>query len=223
MLPKSAIFEFLTDLRHNNSKDWMDENRDRYHQARDRWIQEVGQILEALTEFDEGFGLLEPKSTLSRINNNRRFHPDRPLYKDYFTCDPSLDAMQLSVLHISIGPGTSFVGAGMHHPSSEHLRLFHQAIDIHGDEFREIIQQPEIKAFYGELSTSDRDLKTAPRGYAKDHPHIDILRRKSLTLMRTMTDEEVCADDFPEWIARAYELLMPFNAYLAEAIQKESV
>lgn len=196
----------------------MDENRERYHTAKERWISEVAAILTRLAKHDDRFKWVEPKKTLSRINNNRRFHPDKPVYKDYFTCDPSDGSQELSTLHISIGPGNSFVGAGLHHPSSDALKKFHRAIDYNGDKFAEILENKELKDFFGELNTSDNDLKTAPRGYSTDHKHIDMLRRKSITLMRSLTEEEVCDEDFPDLIEKAYRLLMPFNAYLEKAI-----
>jgi len=221
MVSKQYIFQFLRDLRNNNSKEWMDENRDRYHQAKDRWIEEIKLILARLAKHDPAFERMEPKSTLSRINNNRRFHPDRPIYKDYFTCDPTNEKSELSKLHISIGPGKSFVGAGLHHPSSDTLKKFHRAIDYNGEQFKSILEQPSIKDFFEELSSSDKDLKTAPKGFDQDHEHIEILRRKSITLLRNLTEEEVCSEEFPALIEQAFVALQPFNAYLQQAISFE--
>lgn len=218
MVTKTYIFDFLKDLRENNSKEWMDENRQRYKHARECWINEVEKILALLSNHDNRFNSIEPKSTLSRINNNRRFHPNKPIYKDYFTCDPSGGNEGLSSLHISISPGNSFVGAGLHHPSSEVLKKFHQAIDYNGDKFAEILKNDELKEFFGDLSTYGKDLKTAPRGFNTDHPHIRFLRKKSITLMRTLTDDEVCHREFPTMIEKAYRTLFPFNQYLQEAV-----
>lgn len=223
MIPKSEIFDFLRDLSDNNSKDWMEENRERYHSAKERWIAEIELILNRLAKHDSIFGHINPKATLSRINNNRRFHRDKPIYKDYFTCDPSLERNELSQLHISIGPNHSFVGAGLHHPSSETLKKFHQAIDYNGEEFRKIVEHKTVKDFFGELTKSKKDLKTAPKGFSKDHKHIDLLRRKSITLMRELTVSEICSDAFPELIEQTYLALRPFNAYLQQAISYEKV
>ncbi|MEM9889158.1 MAG: DUF2461 domain-containing protein [Bacteroidota bacterium] len=221
MVSKEYIFQFLRDLRNNNSKEWMDENRERYHRAKERWIQEVDLILKLLKKHDASFERIVPKSTLSRINNNRRFHPNKPIYKDYFTCDPSVEKSELSKLHISIGPSGSFIGAGLHHPSSETLKKFHSAIDYNGDRFKKILQGSKIDAFFESLSTSDKDLKTAPRGYDVEHKHVEILRRKSITLMRNLTEAEVCGENFPELIEEAYLTLLPFNNYLEKAISFE--
>ncbi|MEM8524385.1 MAG: DUF2461 domain-containing protein [Bacteroidota bacterium] len=219
MVQKEYIFRFLRDLRNNNSKDWMDENRDRYHTAKERWLEEIEHFLSVLGKHHEPFSKIKPKSTISRINNNRRFQPDRPIYKDYFTFD--LSENNISILHLSVGPGSSFIGAGMHRPESEQLKKFHQAIDYDGEKFKEILEEQKLKAFFGDLSTSERDLKTAPKSYSKEHPHIEILRRKSITLMRDLTEEEICADDFPKLVEETYLMLRPFHNYIVQAINFE--
>ncbi|MEM0994849.1 MAG: DUF2461 domain-containing protein [Bacteroidota bacterium] len=220
MVQKEYIFRFLRDLRNNNSKEWMDEHRDRYHTAKSCWLAEIERFLALLGQQHEPFAKVKPKSTISRINNNRRFHPDRPTYKDYFTFD--LSENDISILHVSVSPGNSFIGAGMHRPASENLKKFYQAIDYDGDKFKAILSEPQLKDFFGALTTSERDLKTAPQGFSQDHPHIEILRRKSITLMRELTEEKVCSDDFPTLVKDAYLMLRPFHKYLVRAINFEA-
>ncbi|MEL6254445.1 MAG: DUF2461 domain-containing protein [Bacteroidota bacterium] len=218
MLAKEQIFKFLGDLRNNNSKEWMDENRKRYKQVKARWIEEVTEILRRLSKYDAHFDFISPKSTLSRINNNRRFHPNKPTYKDYFTCSLSRGTDEISILHISISPGNSFIGAGLHHPSSESIKKYYEAIDYNGSKFKEILNRKALKDLFGFLTPYKNDLKTAPKGYDIKHPHIELLRKKSITLMRNLTEEDVCAENFPSTIENAYLALMPFNNYLREAL-----
>ncbi len=81
-----TVLKFLGDLSKNNSKEWMDANRDKYLTAKECWLNEVEKILTILCKYDyEHFSLLEPKKCISRITNNRMFNPDLPTYKTYFT------------------------------------------------------------------------------------------------------------------------------------------
>ena len=59
---------------------------------------------------------------------------------------------------------------------------------------------------------------TALRGYAKDHPHIDLLRRKSFTVTVDLSPELVQSDYFVDHVEEAYLLLQPFNEYIEKAI-----
>jgi uncharacterized protein (DUF2461 family) len=80
-----ALFGFLWDLSENNSKDWFDAHRRIYTAEVLRPIKalvgEIGGILGSLNEDME----VEPRigRTVSRINNDTRFHKHRPPYRPY--------------------------------------------------------------------------------------------------------------------------------------------
>ncbi|NJO92627.1 MAG: DUF2461 domain-containing protein [Chloroflexia bacterium] len=83
---KQAILDFLKDLSINNSKEWMDDNRNRYTFAKDAWLELVQQILTMLSKRDNSyFNNFIPKDCISRITNNRMYNPNLPVYKDFFT------------------------------------------------------------------------------------------------------------------------------------------
>lgn len=214
------IYDFLRDLTDNNSKEWMDEHRDRYQEARNHWIDQVSQILKRLEKYNPKFGKLDPKKTIMRINNNRMFHPDKPIYKGSFAFSPF--GMDEAAIYVHISPNSSFVGGGIHRPGSKTLKKLRAAFDYDGGKFKEVISAPAFKAFYGGLSEDEQELKTSPRAYSEDHEHIDLLRRKNFTAIRTLTQKEVNSSDFIGLVEEGYKTLLPFNAYLQKAIDFES-
>jgi uncharacterized protein (TIGR02453 family) len=213
------IYDFLRDLTNNNSKEWMDEHRDLYNEARKHWIDQVSQILKRLEKYNPKFGTIDPKKTIMRINNNRMFHPDKPIYKDNFAFSPF--GMDEAAIYVHISPNNSFMGGGLHHPDSKTLKKLRAAFDYDGAEFKKIITTPEFEAFYGGLSADEQELKTSPRGYSEDHEHIDLLRRKNFTAIRSLTQKEVNSSDFIDIVEEGYKALIPFNAYLQKAIDFE--
>jgi uncharacterized protein (DUF2461 family) len=64
----------------------------------------------------------------------------------------------------------------------------------------------------------DHQLKTAPKGYDKDHPAIDLLRYKSFVLSRTLSDKEVLSKDFALKAASIFKEMSPFIEFLNSAI-----
>ena len=146
MVEREYIFRFLRDLRNNNSKEWMDENRDRYQTAKERWLADIQDILNRIVKYDKAFGDIDPKKTITRINNNRRFHPDKPIYKSFFSCTPTA-TKDGSAFHISIGPDQSFVGGGVYHPDKETLEKVRAAFDYNGDEFKKLISSKKLRFF----------------------------------------------------------------------------
>lgn len=218
MVDKKYMFDFLEDLSNNNSKEWMDENRARYQKAKEIWLEEVDLILTRLAKHDPYFIQFQPKQTISRINNNRRFDQSKPLYKDYFNCMPMNRDDRYAKIAIAAGVSWSFLGGGLYMPEKEPLEKMRQAVDYDGEVLKEIVQEPRFKAFFGGLSEDKNALKTAPRGYAKDHPHIDLLRRKSFTATVDLSPELVQSDHFVDHVEEAYLLLQPFNEYIEKAI-----
>lgn len=56
-------------------------------------------------------------------------------------------------------------------------------------------------------------MKTAPRGFPKDHEAIELLRYKQYWFERGFTDKEVLASDFATQMNKAYKAIRPFFDY----------
>jgi uncharacterized protein (TIGR02453 family) len=114
-----------------------------------------------------------------RPYNNLRFRPGPPLKENvavavgyggsggyYF--DLSLDGL--------------IIAGGLYHPATDQLERFRAAINdgrrVKG--FERAVAQAEAEG----LSLAAPELKRAPRGYSIDHPRIDRLRLKRLTVSR---------------------------------------
>ncbi|MEY4539624.1 MAG: hypothetical protein RLZZ306_1381 [Bacteroidota bacterium] len=218
MSNKQAILDFLKDLSQNNSKEWMDANRDRYVFAKDVWLAEVQQILMLLGKFNQSYFVqFKPKDCISRITNNRMFNPNLPVYKDFFTFSIMDKTDVFSPLHISVGAESSFVGCGYHNPEKQTLKNIRDAIDYDGKSLHDILEDKTFKDFFGGLSNFTEPLKTSPKGYDKDHPFVEYLRYKNYTISRNFTHEEFVSNNFLTLVEQAYELSTPFRDYLKKA------
>ncbi len=219
MVDKAYIFKFLKDLKNNNSKEWMDENRDRYHTMKERWLYEIELILQRLSKHNSAFEKVNPKKTLSRINNNRRFHSDKPTYKDRITCSPAgRKAYDISTFFISIGPGESFIGGGIYHPQKEHLENIRAAIDYDGKQLTTILNNKDFISLYGSLNEYDDKLVTSPQNYDRNHKYIDLINNKSFTATINLTEEEVTGYNFIDLVEEAYLKFKPLDDFLVKAI-----
>ena len=220
-MSKQKIFDFLRDLSANNSKEWMDANRKRYQEAKNIWLAEIELILKRLVTHDPDFEQMRPKDTLMRITNNRRFHPDKPLYRDHFACSPNND-FQKPGFYIHVSPSGSFIGGGVYRPPSPVLQKIREGMDYDGARLKQILSSAPFTDMYSDLDPDEQMLKTAPRGFAKDHPHVDLLRRKSFTAITPLTEAQIVADDFPDLVERAFVCLKPFCDYLTQAVEFEA-
>ncbi|MEM8764117.1 MAG: DUF2461 domain-containing protein [Bacteroidota bacterium] len=218
MKDKKYIYDFLRDLKNNNSKEWMDANKSRYQKAKNRWLQEIELILERLSKHNSFFAQFQPKQTIMRINNNRMFHPDKPVYKDYFACSPNVKTNPIAHIHIAAGLSWSFLGGGLWAPEKSILNRVREAIDYDGEVLKDIINEKKFQRMFGGLATDSKKLKSAPKGYSKAHEHIDLLRYNNLTAQINLTEGMVISDHFVDFVEEAYITLKPLNDYLEKAI-----
>ncbi len=218
MKNNTIVLKFLKDLSQNNSKEWMDSNRERYSAAKECWLNEVKELLKMLCKHDkEHFGGFDPKNCISRITNNRMYNPNLPIYKDFFTFSVMDKTDMFSPLHISVGVENSFVGCGYHNPDKQTLKNIRDAIDFDGQTLKDILENNKFKTFFGGLSNFTEPLKTSPQGYAKDHPFVEYLRYKNYTVLHNLTRKEIESDHFLEIIEQSYILTEPFRNYLKKA------
>jgi uncharacterized protein (TIGR02453 family) len=210
------LFDFLERLQQNNHKKWMDANRKEYHQVRDFFIAWLDNINNELNRIDDHYFDTPGKKAINRINNNLMFHPDRPVYKDHFAA--GLDQVtKQGDFYIELGVNECFMGGGYWHPSSKLLLSIRDAIDYNGEELLAILNKKSfVNTFGGMLKTES--LKNAPKGYSNEHPHIDLLKRRSFAAGWTFTQQEVLDKNFNKKVIGIYKDLLPFRRYLNKAV-----
>ena len=210
------LVNFLIDLQAHNNKVWMDENRKRYKTVRDDFIQWLDKIDHKLTILDPEYYPTPGKVGINRINNNLMFHPHKPVYKDHFGA--GLDkAPGMGDFYVEIGIEESLFAGGLWRPEPKKLKSIRDAIDYDGDELKRIMNKSSFKKMFGDLYEDER-LKSAPKGFDRDHPHIDLLKNKSFGIVHRFSTNEVYRDDFEDKLIGVYMAMKPFRNYLNRAI-----
>ncbi|OEK05147.1 DUF2461 domain-containing protein [Roseivirga misakiensis] len=217
-MARKDIFKFLEALNENNSKEWMDKNRSWYESAKGEVIDLFDPILESIKEVDPRIIQPNARKSISRINNNLMFHPDRPTYKDHFGVVFGY-GRGLADFYVGLGLREIDVAGGLWHPDSEKLKKVRQEIDYEGKRLTEIIKSSAFQDTF-ELYKADA-LKTTPKGYAKDHEFIELLRLKSLAAFRQITRKDVYSNGFKDMIVESYMTLVPMLDFINTAITDE--
>ncbi len=212
----TEFYSFLDKLEHHNSKQWMDNHREDYHMAKKWFLQWLKDVDIALQQQFKGYHKTNAKSAINRINNNRKYHPEKPTYKNHFSAN--LDkASNNAEFVIHLGTDISFIAGGFYRPTSEMLKKIRKRIDTEGAIFKAILNKPSFKNKFGKLHDI-HPLKTVPRGYSMTHPYIDLLRHNSYIVMKTFTREEVCSTDFISQVVTIYDEMKEFRAFLKDAV-----
>lgn len=164
--PAEAI-EFFQGLESDNSKPYWQAHKDVYETA-------VRAPMEALlTELAPEFG----EAKIFRPYRDVRFSPDKSPYKT------NIAAGMEGGGYLSLSADGLGVGCGFYMMAPDQLDRFRKAVvdDTSGEELTGLVQEAESGGL--EVSAHEQ-LKTAPKGYPKDHPRIELLRHKGLITWR---------------------------------------
>ncbi len=213
MLQKTTL-QFLTDLAANNNRDWFTTHRKRYESARADLEQLVGVLLQETAQFQD-LGNAQVKDCIFRINRDVRFSKNKAPYKNHLSAAIGPGGRNSGridyYLHIQPG-GASFLGGGMWETLPGQLAKFRQEVDYNAHELKQIIENPDFRAFFPEIW--GETLKTAPKGYPKEHPEIELLRRKQLFFMHPFSDQELESAELVPAVMKGIRLLKPYTDFL---------
>lgn len=211
---------FLEQLSENNQKSWMDENKSWYLEVKEEFIEEVGKLLHGLAEIEPEMGNFRPKDCVFRQNRDVRFSPNKMPYKinmaAYFALGGKKSNGPGYYLHIQ--PGKSFVGGGLYMPPADLLKKLRQEIDYSGEELKSIISEKDFQKTFEGLK--GEQLKTSPRDYDLDHPHIDLLRFKSFEVFTMLPDDLIKKGEVVNVSLETFKIMQPFMKFLYRAVDE---
>jgi uncharacterized protein (TIGR02453 family) len=211
--------KFLEQLKNNNSKEWMDENKVLFHQNRDAFWKDAEDILAFVKTIEPRMENLELKNCIFRQNRDIRFSANKNPYKINFSAYYAIGGKKsiLPGYYIHVEPNASFLAAGLWMPEKEVLHKVREEIDYSGDEFLNILNEPDFKKSFSELM--DDQLKTAPKNYPKDHIYVQVLKYKSFIVQYPLKDSEIQNKSYIQITKQKFQLAQNFVNYLTKAIE----
>jgi len=214
------VLNFLSELKENNNKEWFDQNRDRYEQSRKKVLFLTERIIHEISGFDPEIGHPEAKNCVFRIFRDVRFATDKTPYKTNMGSYIAKGGRKSisAGYYIHIEPGASFVGGGAYCPPADALKALRTEIFDHAEGFKQLIYSDSFRKTYPEMY--DDKLKTAPKGFPKDFPEIDLLKYKSYAFTSRIDDSVVTSDAYVGKVVAAMKELYPVNRFLNDALEK---
>lgn len=212
-----SVFRFLKALEKNNNRDWFAKNKAKYLEANEHFKALSEEINAGMQKQDN----IE-KMKLFRIYRDVRFSKNKEPYKKSFAGGFSRAGRALRgeyYFHFQPG-GNSMVGGGIWQPEASDLKRIREEIASDATPLLEIINSANFKKHFGKLE--GEQLKTAPKGYPKDHPAIDLLRNKSFVVFKSFTDKEVETPGFTKEVLKYYQAARPFFDYMSEVLTTDS-
>lgn len=195
-----AAFDFFARLETDNTKPFWEANRHVYDDA----VRAPMAAFAALVR--DAYGPLH----VFRPYRDVRFSRDKSPYKTH--CGAVTEGPGGEVYYVQVSADGLLAASGYYQMARDQLERFYAAIDDGrtGPELETL-----VAAVDDGYDVGGSELKTAPRGYPRDHPRVELLRHKGLTLSRSFPVQDWHATPAAaERITQVWEAARPINAWL---------
>jgi len=219
------LWRFLAELSQNNERDWFNANKARYEQhVREPSLAFVRAMAPRLAELTPALEAIDKKvgGSLMRIYRDTRFAKDKTPYKTnvgiQFRHRAGKDVHAPGIyLHIDLDG--VFLGVGVWQPASAPLKAIRERIAEDPDRWQAIVDSD----LFGEGAWEQKGdaLKRIPRGFDKEHPAAEELKRKSFIAVRDLDPELTESPDLCDAIARHVAEIRPYPAFICAALGLE--
>lgn len=174
------IYRFLDAIAENNNRQWLAAHNDEYQDLRHQWIEDLDKLIACMSRWQPDFARQTGRDATYRFARDTRFSPDKSPYKTFFSAaiSPYGRKTMRAAYYLQVDARRDENGlyGGMYCLEAPMLAKLRRAIVDNCEEFEEIVNNPELQRLYpGWLGET---LKTAPKGWPKDHPQIEYLRLK---------------------------------------------
>lgn len=210
---------FLKKLKSNNNKEWFDKNKEVYLEAKTEYEAVIDEVIKGLRGFDKKIAAdLKAKDCLFRIYKDVRFSKDKSPYKTNFgaSINPGGKKSLVAGYYLHCEPGQSFLAGGVYMPEPAMLNAIRQEIDYHPEALLKILKSAGFKKYFKGFDTEDA-LKTAPKGYEKDHPQIDLLKNRHFVVSYPLSDKQLTDKNMVKTVIGGFKAMHPLLEFLREA------
>jgi uncharacterized protein (TIGR02453 family) len=209
------VFQFLTDLKAHNDREWFQANKSRYEEhARDPFLRLIADLRPGFEKISPRI-VVDPhpsRGSMMRIYRDIRFSADKSPYNLNLAAHFRHSRAKEEAVpgyYIHIEPGSCMTGAGVWHPEPRGMQKIRAAIVSHPKQWRAVTAKREM---FGE------SLKRAPAGYDPDHPLIEDLKRKDFAVSMTLSESDVCSPKLLKKLLDDFRSVAPFVQFLTEAV-----
>ncbi len=215
------LFQFLSDLKEHNDRDWFQANKTRYEeQVRDPFLRLIADLRPGLEKINPRI-VVDPSPTrgsMMRIYRDIRFSADKSPYKTHIAAHfahakAKDDAAPGYYIHLA--PESCMTGAGIWRPEPRAVLKIRNAIVADEKRWRKVTSGQKFGSACMMIGES---LKRPPAGFHPNHPLIEDLKRKDFAISSPLKDSDVCGPNLLKLLLESFRATAPFVQFLSEAI-----
>ena len=212
-VPKEA-FDFFKKLENNNNRDWFNERKKEFKTMEAEVKHVFNTVFEALNTHDE-----IDKLKMFRIYRDVRFSKNKDPYKTHFGGSFHRTKPRLrGGYYLHIQPNNeSFIATGFWEPAPADLLRIRKEFEMDASEIRDILANKKFNSVWGDRFVGD-EVKTAPKGFSKEHESIDLIKKKQYIFTKKYTDKEVLDSNFIKDVNDSFKTIRPYFNYMSDVL-----
>lgn len=206
------VFNFLKLIEGNNNRDWFNANKQEFKDVELKVKQIYNHLGELMNVHDQ-----IDKVKVFRIYRDVRFSKNKLPYKTNFGGALHRTKPELrGGYYLQLEPNQSFIAIGFWEPNKEDLLRIRKEFEMDDSDIKSILKNEDFKTIWGDFL--GESLKTAPRGFDKTHPAIDLIRRKQFLFTKKFKDKEVLSKGFLNQVDNAFKIARPYLDYMSDVL-----
>lgn len=217
---QKSTLKFLKDLSANNNREWFAENKPVYLAAHENMSAFMDDLISEMNAHDHIENTSGRKS-LYRIYSDARFSKDNIPYRPRFAANLQRATKLLrGGYYLNINPGKSYIACGFFGPNPDDLKRIRSDISYNTADWKKLLNSKKIKTNFGEMT--GEKVVSAPRGFQKDHPAIELLRHKSFVFRHEFQIKEVTSDSFVKDVNGLFKSIRPWFDYMSDVLTTDN-
>lgn len=214
----AIILNFLTQLQANNNREWFNENKSKFLEAKEAFEVLTEELIAKVELFDPNIKGIKAKDCIFRIYRDVRFSKDKSPYKTHFGAYINQGGRKGKTCgyYLHIEPGATMLAGGIYAPPADVLYEVRDAIYADTEEFKSILSSTDFKTHFNGLE-GDK-LKRPPKDFPKDFEDIELLKHKSFICTKSISNESLTQEGFTNEVLRTFIAIKPLNDFLNRAI-----
>lgn len=211
----------LEALANNNNKPWFEQHREEYeNKVRIPALDFISDMSFELIKISTHFLAIPKRSggSLLRVHKDARFSKGKSPFKTnigiQFRHELGRD-IHAPGFYLHIEPSFCFIGVGLWRPEPDALYKIRTAISEKSEAW---VKAVENEDFATRFMLDGDSLANAPRGFAKDHPMLDYLKRKDFIALAPLDITTVTSKTLMPTVVDRFKAATPFMQFLCSAL-----
>lgn len=211
-VPKEAL-EFFEKLEKNNDRDWFNIHKNEFKTIETKVKAVYNAVFEQLKTYDD-----VDKLKMFRIYRDVRFSKNKLPYKTHFGGSFHRTKPKLrGGYYLHIQPNNeSFIATGFWEPAPVDLLRIRKEFEMDDSEMRTILQDKKFNSIWGDFVGDE--VKTAPKGFSKEHKAIDLIKKKQYIFVKKFTDKEILDENFLNNVIESFKAIRPYFNYMSDVL-----